>query len=844
SAFRTEIKPITFQLDHFSTVGRDGGTYELSGTSEAGEHFSWAGSVSPLPLASRGRFEVENLQAQTLWSYIRDSVQFELPAGTISLHGDYDFTTATTPIGLAVGVQDVTVADLAIRPKGTTENYVKLARLEVRDTHADVDKRTVTIGSVHLSGGDVRAWVQTGGKVNLLELAGPTPSATASAGPDSSASPNTAVTPASAPTQIPAAGASASASAPPSGSEPGSQSASGSNNASWTVSVPEISLDGWKISAEDRQVSPAATLLLEDLNVHVTGFSTARSTPLAVALDTKLNHTGKLDVKADLSPDYSAVKAQAQLDALDLTALQPYIAQRTSMTLLSGALSTKLAAERAADGHLTVHGDAGVAKLKTVDNALKQDFIKFERLQASGIDYNSAPASLHIHSIDAHGPYARVIVESDRSVNVAKILRAPGTPEPAPTPDDASDQAATGSSTAAATATATASAAATAPSPGAAPSGAPAASGEGAASPSTESDGGSHAATARNDTSSSGSKPKNRRGARGHAGKGAVAPQPDAGAPALAIAIDAIHIYNGSANYADYWIQPNFAVGIQALGGSILGLSSNPSARAKVELQGKVDRYAPVHIWGEINPLAATAYTDIKMSFKGVDMTSVTPYSGHFAGYKIEKGKLSVDIGYKIDHRKLEAQHRVVIDQLELGERVESPDAIKLPLKIAIALLKDRNGVIDLDLPVTGSLDDPKFKLGPLIWKAVLGLLTKIATAPFALIGHLFGGGEQMNFIEFAPGSAELDPAQQQKLQALVKALQEKTQLQLDVPVTYAADLDRPGLAAARLNERLLALGQGQGGGRHHGKGAAAAGAAAPAAPSTSSKAPASTSAP
>jgi len=235
-----------------------------------------------------------------------------------------------------------------------------------------------------------------------------------------------------------------------------------------------------------------------------------------------------------------------------------------------------------------------------------------------------------------------------------------------------------------------------------------------------------------------------------------------------------------------------------------------------------------VHIWGEVNPLAATAYTDIHMSFKGVDMTSVTPYSGRFAGYKIEKGKLSVDIGYKIDHRRLDAQHKVVIDQLELGERVESPDAIHLPLKIAIALLKDRNGVIDLDLPVTGSLDDPKFRLGPLIWKVVVGVLTKIATAPFALIGHLFGGGEQMNFIEFAPGSAELDPAQQQKLQALVKALQEKTQLQLDVPVTFAPDLDRPGLATARLNERLLALSEGAGAGRHHGKSTAAAGQGAP----------------
>jgi hypothetical protein len=288
----------------------------------------------------------------------------------------------------------------------------------------------------------------------------------------------------------------------------------------------------------------------------------------------------------------------------------------------------------------------------------------------------------------------------------------------------------------------------------------------------------------------------------------------------MAIAVDAINIVDGSANYADLWIQPHFAVGIQSLNGSILGLSSNPNSHAKVELKGKVDRYAPVHIWGETNPLAATTYSDIKMSFKGVELTSATPYSGRFAGYKIEKGKLSVDIDYKIENRQLTAAHKFVIDQLELGERVESPDAIHLPLKIAVALLKDRNGVIDIDLPVTGSLDDPQFRIGPLIWKAVLNLLTKIATAPFALLGHLFGGGEQMNYIDFHPGSAVLDASEHDKLVALVKALKDKEKLELDVPITYSADVDRPGLAVAHLNQRLLALNEDKSNGHKRGKAA------------------------
>jgi len=175
------------------------------------------------------------------------------------------------------------------------------------------------------------------------------------------------------------------------------------------------------------------------------------------------------------------------------------------------------------------------------------------------------------------------------------------------------------------------------------------------------------------------------------------------------------------------------------------------------------------------------------MKFAGVEMTSVTPYSGRFAGYKIEKGKLTVDLSYHVENCQLNAKQKFVIDQLQLGEKVESPDAVSLPLKLAVALLKDRNGVIDIDLPMTGSLDDPKFRIGPLIWKAFFGLPTKIATALFALLGKLFGGGEEMNFVDFDPGIAALDPAGQEKMAGLLKGLQERPALQVDLPMAYSA---------------------------------------------------------
>jgi len=274
----------------------------------------------------------------------------------------------------------------------------------------------------------------------------------------------------------------------------------------------------------------------------------------------------------------------------------------------------------------------------------------------------------------------------------------------------------------------------------------------------------------------------------------------------MPITIGIIRLTNGSANFADFWIQPNYAVSLQELNGSVTGLTSERNSRAKVKLDGKVDRYAPALIEGDVNLLSASLYTDLKLSFKGVEMTSVTPYSGRFAGYRIEKGKLSVDLAYHVENRQLKAQQRFVIDQLQLGERVESADAVRLPLRLAVALLKDRNGVIDLDLPVTGSLDDPEFRIAPIIWKAVINLLTKVATAPFALLGRLFGGSEEMNLVDFEPGKAVLDEAGQQKMSSLLKAMQDRTQLQLDVPSTYSPEVDRPVLVAGRLDEKLTGL--------------------------------------
>mgnify|MGYP003333953387 CR=1 FL=1 len=190
----------------------------------------------------------------------------------------------------------------------------------------------------------------------------------------------------------------------------------------------------------------------------------------------------------------------------------------------------------------------------------------------------------------------------------------------------------------------------------------------------------------------------------------APAPKP---APAKAqntpmpMRIGTIVVDNGSANFADFSIEPNFASAIQSLNGTVTGLSSAPNSRATVKLDGNVDRFAPVDISGTLNVLSAAVYTDIALNFRNMELTTFNPYSGKYAGYNISKGKLTTELRYKVENRKLDAQHHIVLDQLEFGAATNSKDAVPLPIRLAVALLKDRNGVIDLNLPVGGSLDDP-----------------------------------------------------------------------------------------------------------------------------------------
>ena len=254
----------------------------------------------------------------------------------------------------------------------------------------------------------------------------------------------------------------------------------------------------------------------------------------------------------------------------------------------------------------------------------------------------------------------------------------------------------------------------------------------------------------------------------------------------------------------DRSVQPAFTAEVTEFGGTIAGLSSEQLARADVDLTGRLG-LAPLRITGRINPLGGDAFTDLKVTFTGIELPPFTPYSGRFTGYAIAKGKLSFSLGYRLSARMLEGENQVQLDQFYLGETIDSPDAVKLPYKLALALLRDRNGRIELALPVRGNLDDPDFKYGRVVWQTLRNLVVKAATAPFALLGGLFGGGHDLSAVEFASGSAALGGEARARLDGLARALTERPGLSLEIDSAPAPALDDAGLRAAKLDAALKA---------------------------------------
>ena len=687
--FTATLAPIEFALVDFRTDLNHENAYAFSARSSAGESLDWSGSFTAQPIGSSGKFAVSQLRARTIDSYLQGQLPVRLVDGALSCNGTYRLSLHPT-LALDVELPQLDLRNFAAaEPTATQEPpMAAIPSIHVADTRFSLADRSVQVGKVEVDGARLRAAREPDGSLSVQRL-----------------------------TKSDASPAQVEAVPPATGTPPVATP--------WRWAIGEIHVANAAVALEDRAVSPAVQLDLTPIGLSLAGLSSERGARIKLTADLGLGGKSLLKTSGDVQLTPLAAALALDLDAFDLAILQPYVAEATNLTLRSGLLSAKgdvvAAMEKGAPASLHFKGDVQVRNLHTIAGPENEDLIKWRSVAVAGIDFSHNPDRLTVERVVARQPYARVIIQRDRTVNVTAALEhESASAKEIPNPPQA--------------------AAATSPAP-------------------------------------------------------------------MPMRIKSIVFTGGSALFADYSITPSFATGIVDLEGTVTGLSSQRDTRGKVKLAGKVDRYAPVDITGEVNLLSAAKYSDLALNFRNMELTTFNPYSGKFAGYNISKGKLSTELRYRVENRQLDAQHHIVIDNLEFGARTDSKDAAPIPIKLAVALLKDRNGVIDLQLPVSGSLDDPHFRLGPIIWKALLGLLTKIVTAPFSALGALFGGGEELAVVDFQPGSAELAPTQVEQLAKLSRALAQRPQLRLDVPVTLIADQDSKAMALAALRARIPALG-------------------------------------
>ncbi|NID15230.1 DUF748 domain-containing protein [Luteibacter yeojuensis] len=277
-----------------------------------------------------------------------------------------------------------------------------------------------------------------------------------------------------------------------------------------------------------------------------------------------------------------------------------------------------------------------------------------------------------------------------------------------------------------------------------------------------------------------------------------------AAGPAADIQIGQVSLTRGHLNYTDNFIKPNYTADVTELTGKIGAFgTTGGAAPAELTVQGQLDGNAPVDIRGTVNPLTPVAFLDITAKADGIQLANLSPYSGKYAGYPITKGRLNVDVHYLLDQRKLTADNHIFIDQLTFGDRIEGPGISHLPVKLAVALLKDSQGRIDVHVPVSGSLDDPQFSVGGLVWRAIGNLIVKAVTSPFRLLASVGGGGgrQDLGYIEFAPGSAVLDADGQAKLAEIVKVLAEKPSISLDIVGRVDPEKDETGLRKVMVDD-------------------------------------------
>jgi uncharacterized protein involved in outer membrane biogenesis len=914
-AFRTTLSPIRLTASELGNQAGQRGSFALSVQTEAKETLQADGELTLTPLTATVTASGKGLALAKYAPYYQPQIRFQLAGGTLDVGGRVAYAAQEPAPVIQASDVAMTLSGLRLRLADESDEFVRIPRLAVRRTQADVQKREIVIGEMSTQKGSLRVTRFADGSLSLSRLlaAAPAPAAPSATPPARSVPPD----------------------------------------APWTVTLGRAALEQFAVVLDDRAVTPPATIALEDVRLAAEGISTAKNRAGKATLNLTVDRAASLAVATSLRLEPLAAEGKVEVRRLPLRRYAPYYRDAVRFDIEEGAVDVATAftfSRPGADTQLALAGLMVALKdLRLRSRADREEFLSIPSLGVRNGSLDLLKREVSIDEVTSQGGAIRVVRSPEGKLNLLEVLPPAGAPGPEPAPAVAPSPSAPAT---------VAPAAAPAPwrariqtagltgyrvsvadfTPGEPVSlelgdiqltalglsseprtpakvslstrvdkrGALNLEGTVAASPTAADlrvelkqvdvrpfqpyftdrvrvivkDG--HVSAAGTLTLAGQENGELRTGYQGtflladlatvdkdngeellrwealslggldvstgplrvRLGKVALggfyarttiqpdgrvnllqimepssgSPAPAAPAPAAAAAaatapavpprdiqMQEVTLQGGHVDFTDRSVTPTYTATLVELGGRVSGLSSADAAMADVDLRGRYEDYAPLEITGKINPLRERLFADLKIRYRDMDLTSVSPYSGKYIGYTIQKGKLSLELEYLIDGRKLDSQNRVLLDQFTLGDKVDSPHATRLPVSLAIALLKDRNGEIRLDLPVSGSLDDPKFSVWGVIFQILGNLLAKAATSPLALLGAAFGGGEELRYAEFEYGRPALTDASATKLETLAKAMRDRPGVRLDLTAYVDAGRDQEALRTLAFERKLRA---------------------------------------
>ncbi len=671
--FATTFGPVSFSLTEFVTAGKRDAPYHFEAVTEAGERLAWSGTLAADPLESRGDFQITNLILKKYTPYLEQKIRADLTDGQLGISGHYEAVLSGAQRTLKLSAGEVHLRALKLIERATQPAAVELPALDILGIDADAIALKATIEHVNVSGGHVAVRREEDGVINLLAMLQPV------------------------------AGESVH----------GASAAPVAVEKSPEFTIGEVAVKDFSADVSDRAAPRPAQLGLSGIQLSLKNVTLADGTvmPLQLAVDWKPHGTVKVDGKVAIKPSLKA-ELKTEVAGLEILPLSPYLEQFINARITQGAVSSRGALQLVMTDDapaITFAGDVSAEKFGLVDGAHSEELAGFAALNLKGIQASTAPQlAVSLAEVNVTAPYARVIMNADKTLNLATVAKA--APVEAP---------------------------------------------------------------------------------------------PASASPAPKIEIGRIVIDGGEFSLADHSVQPDVRMAINQFGGTISGLSSANPTRADVDLKATVDGAGPIAITGKLDPFGATRFVDLKVDFKNVDLLPLSPYSGKYTGYELARGKLALDIKARLEGNRLDATNVITLNQFTFGSPVQSPDATSLPVRLGVALLKDINGQIVVDVPMSGDVNDPNLRIGKVVLRVIVNLLTKAAVSPFALLGSMFGGGgDELAYQEFAPGHSELQPPEQKKLETMVKALANRPGLSLALEGGY----DGPADTYALKQQKLAAL--------------------------------------